>query len=1137
MNRIRTLTPAVIALSLLLSVMFVQDASAGRLSVVSGERKLEFSGAEGASGITLPDALVYSGSDSLSIDGRALVRGLDYVIDHSIGRLVLSAAVSESARITLTYRYYPIPAHAVYRRSVLDPEAGLPDLFLRRGGEPDSGGVHATGGAQADSGGLGARVVAAAPGSPAGREKPASLRVGGAKSFGITVGSDRDLRLEQSLRLNISGRITRDVSVTAYLSDQNTPLVPEGDTEELRSLDKVLVEIEGEHVAATMGDYILEIDGGSLLRVRRDLSGVKVGGDAGRATIVLAGARADGEYVSMTFRGIGGKQGPYLLTDRDGATGITVVAGSERIWLDGERLRRGKDNDYTIEYTAGEIEFTERKHITSDSEVVADYEYTTSDYNRDIYGGRTTFVGGDGRLVIGAGFFRESDDRGGAASSILTTGQRALLEAAGDDIELAHDDGIDSLGMGNGDYILTQEGHFEYAGADSGVYDLSFERENGGEYSLDYLGGFYHYVGEGAGEYRLGRALAMPQDKSIAALDGRWEYGQGGLISAEAAVSSFDQNTFSDLDDDDNLGNAAVLRALTPGVRIGFLGGLEASVGFVGRRVGGNFEGVGRYRDVRYEEAWELKGLDLPEEELLGEGSLALSLPGGGSIELSQGVLNRASVLESNRAAFSMSANPLEHGSVWASGRFVDLTHKVSADSSLQRRREFYRAGADYAFGPVRPGLSYRHDSRIESSDGERYDEHGASIESSGTGESRFRVAVSYRATERTSDGKTWAESSSTRTEEMSAEFRRWEPLTVVGSLVRRRTDVAEGFDEPGTRYDLAAITLGHRSMSGALKGELKYSVTATEVEEKERFVTDEDGVEVTHIVSTGNFLPVTELSVGTRWSLRFGGSRRDDRWMPDPSAWRRLLSGLSLESSLKLREATTTSDKMRLYALDPSVLRGEDTVTGEMAGRHTVRYTTGGILSVRMAVKTRDRLDRVYTNSPEELKERRGALELKISPSGGTTYRVQGDTAVTEREAGGSLDDYDLDEHSILAEVRNRLGGGREIKLTALYGLEGDAVSGVQVEAWQITPTLIYRLEGRGAVSASLTRSQVEATGGTLPNYMADGRQAGASAEWRLSGDYRFNRFLTGSVTYSGEKRPDADDRHTVDMRLNAFF
>jgi hypothetical protein len=1127
----------VLLVSLVLFVTLAQGVRAGHLSAVSGERELAFSGAEAVLGIALPDALIFAGSDSLFIDGLAAERGRDYVIDYATGQLALSVAVSESALIILRYRYYPIPAHGVYRRSVIDSSAQLPDLFLRAGGTPDSGAAYAARQPDADGGGPGEMVVAATGGGSAAGTRSTSLKVGGAKTFGITVGSDRDLRLEQSLRLNISGRITRDVSVTAYLSDQNTPLIPEGDTEELRSLDKVLVEIEGERVAATMGDYILEIDGGSLLDVRRDLSGVTVSGEVGRAAIVLAGARADGEYASLTFRGTAGKQGPYLLTDRGGATRITVVAGSERIWLDGERLRRGKDNDYTIEYTAGEIEFTERRHITSDSEIVIDYEYATSDYDRDIYGGRATFTAGDGEFVIGAGFFRESDDRGDAASATLTEGQIAVLEAAGDDIELAHDDGIDSLGIGNGDYTLTQEGYFEYAGADSGVYDLSFERSSGGGYGFDYLGGFYYYVGENEGEFRLGKALPMPQDKAVAALDGRWEFGRDGFVSAEAAVSSFDRNTFSDLDDDDNLGNASVLRASTPGVRIGFLGGAEATVGFVGRRVGGSFEGVGRFRDVRYEETWELKGLDLPEAEVLGEGELALSLPGGGAIELSRGLLKRADALESNRMEFSMLASPLENGSVWAGGCFVDLRHRVSADSSLRREREFYRAGASYAFGPVRPGLSYRHDSRVEDNDGERYVEHGASIESSGSGEIGFRVAANYRDTERTSDGKTWAGSSTTRTEEMSAQLRRWEALTVEGNVMRRRTDVAEGLAESGTRYDLAAITLGHRSMSGALKGELKYSVTATEVEEKERFVTEEDGVEVTRIVSTGNFLPVTELSVGTRWSLRFGSSRRDERWTPDPSALRRFLTGLSLESSLKLRESTTTSDKTRLYLLDPSVLRGEDTVTGELTGRHVVRYATSGVLSARLAVKTRDRLDRVYTNSPEELKERSGALELKVSPPGGIAYRVQVDAAVRAREAGGSLNDYDLDERCVLAEVGKRQLGGAEIKLTALYGVESDAVSGVDVGVWQITPTLIYRLKGRGAVSASLTRTGVEASGGALPDYMADGRQAGASAEWRLSGDYRFNRFLTGTVTYSGERRPDADARHTVDMRLNAFF
>ena len=38
-------------------------------------------------------------------------------------------------------------------------------------------------------------------------------------------------------------------------------------------------------------------------------------------------------------------------------------------------------------------------------------------------------------------------------------------------------------------------------------------------------------------------------------------------------------------------------------------------------------------------------------------------------------------------------------------------------------------------------------------------------------------------------------------------------------------------------------------------------------------------------------------------------------------------------------------------------------------------------------------------------------------------------------------------------------------------------------------------------------------------------------------NGDYRFNQFLTGSVSYSGEARSDSDPLHTLDLRVNAFF
>ncbi|MCK4409980.1 MAG: hypothetical protein KAW67_07835, partial [Candidatus Eisenbacteria sp.] len=376
------------------------------------------------------------------------------------------------------------------------------------------------------------------------------LSIGGAKTFGITVGSNRDPSLEQSLRLNISGRVTRDVSVAAYLSDQNTPLVPEGDTEELRALDKVLIEIEGENVSATMGDYALEIDGGPLASFRRDETGAMLTASLGRTDITLAGARSAGQFRTLTFRGVDGKQGAYLLTDESGGMGISVVAGSERVWVDGARMTRGRDNDYVIDYGGGAIEFTEHRPIVSENEITVDYEFSSGDYQRDTYAGRVSLTSRGGSAGVGFSFFRELDDRGANASAAFSSKELAVLEAAGDDTELAHDDGIDSVGVGNGDYNLVETdtvSFFRYAEPPgSGEYDLHFEREEGGDYVYDYVAGHYTYA-EGAGDYRLGRRLPMPADHGLAVVDGRLDLGRGGYVEASAAVSDFDRNTYSEL--------------------------------------------------------------------------------------------------------------------------------------------------------------------------------------------------------------------------------------------------------------------------------------------------------------------------------------------------------------------------------------------------------------------------------------------------------------------------------------------------------------------------------------------------------------------------------------------------------------
>ncbi len=1098
-------------------------AGAGTLTRSSGRRVLALTGLDVVDGsVALPDSLIVAGSDTVMVNDRPAERDIDYVLDASASVLRFLRDPPDSARLSLSYLYIPGALTRDRRYAVLDAGGELPGVFAvseslvgLRLPEPDR--------------------------SPAA----SALRVGGAKTFGVSVGSDRDLKLEQSLRLNVEGQVARDVSVRAYLSDQNTPLLPEGDTEELRSLDKVLVEIEGKDVSATMGDFVLDMTSGSLLSMRRDLAGVMVTGQRGPLRVLLAGAQASGEQTTVTFTGVDGKQGPYLLPGASGSVGVTIVAGSERVWLDGTLLRRGSDNDYVIDYSSGELQFSETRPITAESRIEVDYESATSDFDRDVYGGDATLRSVDGRMEFGAAYFRESDDESSPTSVDLSDADLALLAAAGDDIELAHDDGVDSVGYGNGDYERAPDGTFEHAGADSGSFELDFERYDGGDYAYDYVAGHYYYAGEGAGTHRLGRQLPLPAESSLLAVDGALRLEGGGFIEAEAALSTFDRNTLSDLDDEDNLGNAGVVRVEAPPLTGGILGASRVTASATGRRVAGSFRGNGRYRETGYEDRWELRGLDLPTAELTGEGALRLDMPGGGSAEVRHGLLERGSALTSTRTQFSVEASPADRSRVWLSGRLVDLDSTATGDTALVRVRRVYRAGGDVTLGHVRPGVTWTSDEATENGAGERYDEYGVTLASTGLRGASLRAGYAYRLTDRRGDEVdsgteegAWSRASTTASQTYGLELNRWEAFTIDASVVRRSTDFEEGLAESDRRSDLARMRLGHSSLGGAVRGEIRYAVTTTEVEEKERYVTEEDGVEVTRIISTGRYLPVTDLSAGTRWTFRPTAGAVSPSGLPDPSALRRWLTRLSLETDLKLHEATTTDEKDRLYLLDPSVLRGDDTVSGELTGRHTLRYaSTGGAFVSRFALRTVDELERIYANSPEERREREITLEFKIAPPGGLTYRVQGDAGARRRESEGPVDSYDLDARSVLAEVAHRGSGTVEIRLTGVYGTEDDVASGVTADVWKLTPAVTYRLKGRGSISASLTRSSVEASGGALPRYMAEGRVKGAAADWRLSADYRFNRYITGNLNYSGERRPGSVDRHTVDLRVNAFF
>ena len=93
-----------------------------------------------------------------------------------------------------------------------------------------------------------------------------------------------------------------------------------------------------------------------------------------RSSTLVAGGVAKGKFASIDLAPIDNVQGPYRLTGPNGEQFIIVLAGSERVYLDGRLQTRGFDYDYVIDYNLAEITFSPRHLITSNSRLKVDFE-------------------------------------------------------------------------------------------------------------------------------------------------------------------------------------------------------------------------------------------------------------------------------------------------------------------------------------------------------------------------------------------------------------------------------------------------------------------------------------------------------------------------------------------------------------------------------------------------------------------------------------------------------------------------------------------------------------------------------------------------------------------------------------------
>ncbi|MCX7611440.1 MAG: hypothetical protein N2043_07630, partial [Ignavibacterium sp.] len=283
------------------------------------------------------------------------------------------------------------------------------------------------------------------------------LQKSGTLVRGFTVGTNKDFTLKSGLRLQLSGNISEDIELVAALTDENTPIQPEGNTERLEELDKVFIQVKHPNATGTFGDYQLQQRFGEFGVVDRKLQGLMGEFKYGNSFGYLSFASSRGKFNTNKFNGIDGVQGPYRLSGINNERDIIIIAGTEKVFLDGVELKRGENNDYTIEYSNATITFTPKRIITSASRISVDFEYTDRQFSRNFFGTGAGSKFFNDKLKIGFQFLREGDDQNSPIDIILSEQDKEILKNAGDDRNKAVKSGVsiaepDSLGIIRGLY-------------------------------------------------------------------------------------------------------------------------------------------------------------------------------------------------------------------------------------------------------------------------------------------------------------------------------------------------------------------------------------------------------------------------------------------------------------------------------------------------------------------------------------------------------------------------------------------------------------------------------------------------------------------------------------------------------------
>jgi hypothetical protein len=404
------------------------------------------------------------------------------------------------------------------------------------------------------------------------------LTTSGSITRGVTIGNNQNTVLNSNLDLQITGKLSDKVSLRASLQDSNIPLQNDGYSQKLDQFDNIFMELFSDKWAIRAGDLFLENHSSQFLNFNKKVQGLSANFNFGtpknKTNVFASVALVKGQYAKSNFTGIEGSQGPYKLKGQNGELYVLVISGSERVYVNGLLLERGENNDYTIDYNAGEITFTPLFTITSEMRIAIEYQYSDRNYTRFVnYAGATHQ---NEKWSFGSYIYSENDIQNQPLQQNLTKDQAQILIDAGDNQESmvapsAYPDSFSDNKVLYRKMIINATEIFEYSNdSQEELFNVRFSLvgANKGNYILKNaasISRIYEYIAPintiPQGNYAPTIQLVAPTKIQVATFLGKYSPSGKTAVDFEIAVSNNDVNLFSTIDDSNNQGISTKINA------------------------------------------------------------------------------------------------------------------------------------------------------------------------------------------------------------------------------------------------------------------------------------------------------------------------------------------------------------------------------------------------------------------------------------------------------------------------------------------------------------------------------------------------------------------------------------------------